>query len=133
VPSKKTAAADCPRVLFVDDNLDWTEVLTMHLKYYCEIQSVICANALSALQVLNVEKFDLIVSDFHMPGMDGGEFLMLASERWPRTRRILLSGHRSADMLHECEHFCDEVLDKLLAFDILCEKICKHAKTQRPR
>jgi len=37
-------------------------------------------------------KFDVIISDFRMPGMNGIDFLTLAYELQPRTLRILLTG-----------------------------------------
>lgn len=36
---------------------------------------------------------DIIISDMRMPGMDGAEFLKIAAERWPDTKRILLTGY----------------------------------------
>jgi response regulator RpfG family c-di-GMP phosphodiesterase len=41
--------------------------------------------------------FDIVVSDYDMPGMKGVEFLCLVAERWPETIRILMSGG-GADM-----------------------------------
>lgn len=36
---------------------------------------------------------DIIISDMRMPIMDGAEFLKIAAERWPKTKRILLTGY----------------------------------------
>lgn len=36
---------------------------------------------------------DIIMSDMRMPIMDGAEFLKIAAERWPNTKRILLTGY----------------------------------------
>ncbi len=35
---------------------------------------------------------DVVVSDFKMPGMSGVELLAAIAQRYPKTRRILLSG-----------------------------------------
>lgn len=46
-----------------------------------------------ALQLLETEPVDLIISDMRMPGMDGAQFLEKARARWPDTVRMLLTGH----------------------------------------
>jgi response regulator RpfG family c-di-GMP phosphodiesterase len=49
-----------------------------------------------ALQVMETEGVDLIVSDMRMPHMDGARFLEQVRQRWPDPVRILLTGY--ADM-----------------------------------
>jgi response regulator RpfG family c-di-GMP phosphodiesterase len=49
-----------------------------------------------ALQLMNQEHVDLVISDMRMPEMDGAVFLAKARQQWPDTVRILLTGH--ADM-----------------------------------
>jgi len=45
------------------------------------------------LEVLRLgSTFDVIISDFRMPGMNGIDFLTLAREMQPHTLRILLTG-----------------------------------------
>jgi response regulator RpfG family c-di-GMP phosphodiesterase len=45
-----------------------------------------------ALQVLERETVDLVISDMRMPAMDGAEFLGRVRSRWPDTIRLLLTG-----------------------------------------
>jgi HD-like signal output (HDOD) protein len=49
-----------------------------------------------ALAAMNVEPFDVVVTDMKMPGMNGAELLAQVQDRHPGTVRIVLSGH--ADM-----------------------------------
>lgn len=56
-------------------------------------QVVLADGAEAALALLEREPIDLIISDMRMPGMDGASFLAHASERWPDTPRILLTGY----------------------------------------
>ena len=50
-----------------------------------------------ALQVMEEQRFKVVVSDERMPGMDGAEFLALVKERHPDTVRIMLTGHASVE------------------------------------
>lgn len=47
----------------------------------------------AGLQILQTEPVDLVVSDMRMPEMDGAQFLEQVRSRWPRTKRLLLTGY----------------------------------------
>lgn len=49
-----------------------------------------------ALEILERESVDVVLSDMRMPGMDGAALLAQVRARWPETARILLTGY--ADM-----------------------------------
>lgn len=63
------------RVLIVDDNATNRRILTGHLQSW-KAKTVEHASAGEALEVLQTghHSFDLIITDFQMPGMDGLEF-----------------------------------------------------------
>jgi HD-like signal output (HDOD) protein len=65
-------------------------------------------NGSAALDRLEAERYDVVVSDMRMPGMDGAELLTHVRDRWPRVVRIVLSGDmdeaaavRAADVAHQ--------------------------------
>lgn len=45
------------------------------------------------LKILEHQTIDVIISDMRMPVMSGAEFFKIAAERWPTTKRILLTGY----------------------------------------
>ena len=52
-----------------------------------------------ALDILQREPVDLILSDVRMPEMDGIEFLERARDGWPDVVRLLLTGHPDIDTI----------------------------------
>ncbi len=52
-----------------------------------------------ALEKMEKDDFDVIVSDMRMPGMDGAELLNEVKKAHPDTVRIVLSGHSEWDMV----------------------------------
>lgn len=50
-----------------------------------------CDSGAAALALLTEASADAVVSDFHMPGMNGVELLAEVKRRWPRTRRVMVS------------------------------------------
>ncbi|MEX8519152.1 MAG: response regulator [Leptothrix sp. (in: b-proteobacteria)] len=75
------------RVLVVEDNAVNQEVMSQMLKQLgCRVQ--VSSSALEGLQALCEQRFDLVLMDIHMPGMDGVEALSWL-RRGP-TRRFAL-------------------------------------------
>ena len=54
---------------------------------------------LAALEAVRNEEFDLLMSDYRMPGMDGIEFLKAAKAIQPDAARLILSGHADLNAL----------------------------------
>jgi len=58
-------------------------------------------DAAVALQLLEQEPVQVVVSDYRMPGMSGVEFLRAVKERWPRIQRVLLTGQADSTAIEE--------------------------------
>ncbi len=84
------------KVLFVDDEPQLTEGLKRELRKE-PYEVLTAASAREALDLLNHQSVDVIVSDEKMPGMSGSEFLALARSKYPDTVRIMLTGHATLD------------------------------------
>lgn len=83
------------RLLLVDDEENILRSLQRVLRK--EPYELLTANsAEQALTLLGQQRFDMVISDARMPGMDGPTLLTEVRSRWPSTIRILLTGY--ADM-----------------------------------
>lgn len=81
------------RVLFVDDDVVLRETLRSALKrIQVPWEMVFAASGEEALQELGKAPFEAIVSDLHMPVMDGSQLLAQVRERFPSVVRLCLSG-----------------------------------------
>src|SRR5580698_10179523 len=70
-------SAEKPTILVVEDEPKMRRLLELQLGDE-GFDARSAADAESGLQLLNREKFDLIVTDFKLPGMNGLEFLQAA-------------------------------------------------------
>lgn len=90
------------RVLHLDDDEGVTELTSEFLSEESDSFEIINVNNPSAaLNHLNSEPFDCIVSDFDMPEMDGLEFLEVAQEVSPQVPFILFTGKGSEEIASE--------------------------------
>jgi len=81
------------KVLFVDDEPRVLEAIQRMLSEAAEHWEVDTATSgPQALEKLARAKFDVLVTDMRMPGMDGAQLLAEVNERWPSITRIVLSG-----------------------------------------
>lgn len=81
------------RVLFVDDEPRVLQAIQRMLSETAEHWTVETASSGAlALEMLEKSRFDVLVTDMRMPGMDGAELLAEVHERWPSITRIVLSG-----------------------------------------
>lgn len=69
------------RILAVDDELDMLALLKLIIEGYSDHQVSVTNNPLEAVELLGRERFDLVLTDLKMPGMDGMELLELARKQ----------------------------------------------------
>lgn len=79
-------------ILFVDDEDNVLTSLRRLMRKH-PIKCFFASSAQAGLELLATEHVDVIISDMRMPNMDGAEFLAKCKEQWPKTVRILLTGH----------------------------------------
>lgn len=86
------AKASPYRILLVDDEPNVLSALRRVFRQE-NYEVVTCGEPLAALALLKAEPFHLIISDYMMPGMDGGALLQKARLIDPNMIRIMLTGH----------------------------------------
>ena len=57
------------------------------------MEVVSCSTATQAMEILKEQAFDLVVTDFMMPDMDGLELLAHIRQEYPETRVIMITAH----------------------------------------
>ena len=92
--SRSVSPEGQPVVLLVDDEERVLSALRRGLRRE-SITLETARNGREALEWLAENPVDLVISDQKMPGMSGVTLLKTIRERWPTTRRILLSGWSS--------------------------------------
>jgi PAS domain S-box-containing protein len=79
-------------VLYVDDEPDLLEIGKIYLELSDGISVDTAPSAQKALEKMAVQSFDIIVSDYQMPEMDGLKFLSLVRKEKPHLPFIIFTG-----------------------------------------
>ena len=80
-------------VMVVDDEVMITTTLTTLIKIMTTCKVISSNNPLAALDIIEKENVEMIISDFMMPQMNGLEFLRSAKAIKPEAIAILLTGY----------------------------------------
>ncbi|HET6976505.1 MAG TPA: response regulator [Pyrinomonadaceae bacterium] len=110
------------RVLFVDDEqnvLDGLQRMLRPLRRQWDMSFAL--DGPTALQLLSERPFDVIVTDMRMPGMDGAQLLSEIKRLYPRTARIILSGHSDHEMIMKSVSAAHQFLSKPCEPDVIKE------------
>src|SRR6201988_457431 len=84
-----------PDILVVDDDDVIRETLDelLSANYSCQTADT----AEEALAKLEAQRFDVMLTDISMPGLNGMELLKRVVEKYPGTPVIIISGHSDQD------------------------------------
>lgn len=114
-----------PKILVIEDNPDNQQLISWILEdaHY----RVICANsAEEGLELLEVDKFDLVLMDISLPGMDGKQATQKIrnSPHLAKLPVIALSAHSSESEIQKIlESGVDDMLSKPVDETTLLEKL----------
>lgn len=80
------------RLMVVDDEENILHSINRILSKQKEWDVVTCSDPLDAIDLVRTSKFDMFISDYRMPRMNGVEFLIETIKYHPHSMRIILSG-----------------------------------------
>ena len=116
-----------PRLLLVDDEPDILE--TVALLIDAKMPSVVVTpvpNALVALEALERERFDAVLTDYKMPGMDGALLVQRIRAKWPALPVLMFTAFVDKETLAEIHAKVEDlkIIPKPLDVDFLLEQLC---------
>lgn len=87
-----------PSILVVDDEPDIRASLRHFLESRLKARVEVASSGKEGLEHLRKGGFDLVLSDYKMPGMDGLAFLAKAHEVAPQAVRIMVTAYADLDL-----------------------------------
>jgi len=104
-------------ILLIDDEAHITASIKKTIPWHeIEVHQVYEAHsAEQAIELLETQTIDIVITDIHMPGMNGLQLVELLRSRWPHIRCIFVTGY--ADF-----QYAQKAL-KLQAFDYLLKPV----------
>ncbi len=115
-----------PSILYVDDERLLHGVLD-RLFSREGIQVKACSSALEAIDALKKQPYDLVITDFTMPEMDGIELLGHVREHYPDTKTIMITAHASVQhAVGAMQNGAVDYIAKPFSTAILLDRVKEH-------
>jgi len=83
------------KVLIVEDNPNMSSLLADILLQCFDLTSKKAQDGEEALDILNEETFDLVITDLMMPKMNGHELLKTVKHNFPKLPVVLITGYEA--------------------------------------
>ena len=92
------------KILLIDDDEWIRDSLSLFFEAEgCRLLALETAE--EGLEAIHQEKYDIIISDYKLPGMDGLEFLKQIQSSHPNTIKILITAYMSESVATEAKKF----------------------------
>jgi DNA-binding NtrC family response regulator len=92
--TERPAAGTTPRILVADDEETIRELLTKTLAL-AEYEVRTVGDGQAAIDLLRAERFHLLITDLHMPGVDGLAVVREARRLFPDLPVVIITGYSS--------------------------------------
>jgi DNA-binding NtrC family response regulator len=79
-------------ILLVDDDIDMLDLMNLAFKENGSFEVTACLNARDAVEILKQRSIEVVISDYRMPVMNGGEFVRAARETGYKGLFVIYSG-----------------------------------------
>ena len=111
------------RILLVDDDEWIRDSLSLFFEAEgCHVLALETAE--EAMQVLNSQSYDIIISDYRLPGMDGLELLSVVRKFHPHAMKILFTAHGNMDLVSEAIRIgIDDLIEKPFTTEMIKESL----------
>ena len=124
------------KVLIAEDSKTLTKALKYGLKPYAEeFDVVFVENGLEAMNVLGAEPIDLVVTDIHMPMVDGLVLLAYMLENCPHTGCIIMSSYGDGSLKEELRenilYFIDKPVDSAKLARLIRDTLKENSGSRR--
>ncbi|MFH1373088.1 MAG: response regulator [bacterium] len=117
--------SDGIKLLIVDDEIKFLNSIAKRLEMR-DFDVTKATNGQEALEIAGREKFDLVLLDLKMPGLNGKQVLEILKRKHKFLEVIIITGHGSLDSAVECTRLgAFDYLPKPYEFESLLEKLQK--------
>ncbi len=122
------------KVLIVDDDPLFLELSKTFLEVFHDIASDTVNSAMEALQKLDNDSYDVVISDFDMPFMDGIMFLKTIRDKRINIPFILFTGLDREELMHQAiengaNSFIEKIGDPRAQYSELSKRILQVASS----
>ena len=127
------------RVLIVDDDQVALDALEQMLQLKLpNVQVETCVSALEALERVSRERFDAVLADVAMPGMDGLQLLACLRKPRPHMPTLLMTGHGDRELAQRAVRegayaYFEKPLDREYLVHALSRAIERRPAPRRPK
>jgi small GTP-binding protein len=111
------------RILIVDDDARVAEVIRNGLSDYAEFEVSACTSGPGARSELQERPFDLLITDWRMPELDGLTLIRQTHERFPEMATVLMTAYGSSELKSAAGDTVLHYLEKPFEIDELIDVI----------
>ncbi|MCB9134506.1 MAG: response regulator [Anaerolineales bacterium] len=111
-------------ILIVEDNPSVADTLVRALKReYPEVNVVASRTGETGLKLMNATTFDLLITDWQLPGISGLQLIMKVRPLFPNMKVIFITAYPSEQLAERVVEIADLYLPKPFRTSVLLEYI----------